>query len=180
MKALNNLRIKWKRAIMVGAQMIAGVTFAVVTFSTLQTVEINGPLYREISVNRTLLADINPPSVNLAPTRLLVYRAMEEPDRHKREELFAQIRQAQKQFADAYQQHMKDFPEGKLKAGLSGALHQTAEEYFSLLEQAMIPAIRQGDPKRVNEARLQLVSIGGRHQQAADELLRICNEENAP
>jgi len=126
-----------------------------------------------------LVADTVPPSVNVIQTRVLVYRALFETDRGKREELFSKMRQARKQFEEAYERDVRSLPDGQLKAALSGPLHETAEEYFDVVDRAMIPALQQGDTKRTNEARLQLIDIGGRNQQAADEIVKLSSEYGA-
>jgi methyl-accepting chemotaxis protein len=176
-KALNNLRIRWKLGVLVGVTMVAIGAFVWVAFSTLHEVEINGPLYREVSLNKDLGADINPPTVNLMPTRLLVYRAMVETDRDKREQMINQMLEARKKFAESYEQHMKELPEGKLKAELNGPVRETAEEYFTGLEQRIIPALHAGELKRAQEIRAQFAPVTARHQQAVDNLVKLCSEE---
>ena len=178
MKALANLRIRWKLSILIGAVVVALGAFALVSFSTLRTVEVNGPLYKEITLSNDLVADIMPPTVSLMPTRLLVYRALYETDRERREQLFSEIRQARKDFEDMYQKDLNDLPPGKVKTALqNSALSASGGEYYTLIEQALIPALRQGDAKRVNEVRLQMVGVGGRNQQAVDELVKLATGE---
>ena len=178
MKALGNLQIRWKLAILIGATMVALSIFALVSFNTLHIVEVNGPLYEQISISRNVAADVTPPPVNVMQMRLLVYRALFETDRTKREELIGQMHQAQKDFEEAYERDVKSLPEGKLKAAFAGRLRQTAQEYFGALEQSMIPALRQFDAKKADEARAQLVGIGNRNQQAIKEVVELANEEN--
>ena len=176
MKVLNNLRIRSKLAILIVAAMAALATFALISFSTLRIVEVEG---RQISASQGFLADTVPPPVNVIQTRVLVYRALFETDRGKREELFFKMREARKEFEEAYERDAKDLPDGPLKAALIGPLHQTAGEYFEVVDRALIPALQHGDTKRVNEVRLQLVDIGGKNQQAADEIVKLCGEYDA-
>ncbi|HEV2687289.1 MAG TPA: methyl-accepting chemotaxis protein, partial [Bryobacteraceae bacterium] len=159
--------------------MLALGIFALVTFSTLRTVEVNGPLYRTISDDQHLIANVAPPEVNIVGARLLVYKALFESDRDRREELIRQLREAGSKFEEAYQQEVKKVPEGNMKTVMTGPLHQTAQQYFATVEQDLIPALHRGDTKRANEVRAHLVPIGDRHREAIAEVVRLANEEQA-
>ena len=177
--ALNNLKIRWKLAILVGATMVALATFSLISFSTLSTVEVNGPLDRAINANRDTMADVVPPSVNIIETRLMVYRVLFATDAGKREEIISQMRDAQKQFTDNYDKDVKSLPDGKVKSAMTGALRQTAEEYFRIVNEAFIPAARENDTKKMDQSRAQLVEVGNRHFQAVDEVVKASREEQA-
>jgi methyl-accepting chemotaxis protein len=178
-RVLNNLRIWTKLTILVTATMAALAIFGVVSFSTLRIVEIDGALDREISVGQDVIADVAPPTINVLRTRLLVAQALVEPDRGKREDLISQIQRAEKDFVDNYDQDVHALPEGKLKTTLTGAIHRTGEEYFQVVNEQMIPALRQNDAKKMLAVRNQLLAIGGRHQQAVDQVIKASLEEDA-
>lgn len=172
MNVLANLKIRWKLAVLVVAVMAALGTFALVSFSTLRIVEINGPLFRRIQTGQNVIADVVPPSANVMGTRLLVYRAIFETDRAKREALFGEMRQAKKDFDDTCERDIKALNEGRLKDGF-GPVRQSGQEYFKVIEDKMIPALQQGDAKKITDARQELVGIGTRNQQAIDEVVRL-------
>lgn len=178
MNVLAKLRIRWKLAILASTTVLALAAFALVSFSTLRTVQVNGPLYVEITRSADLVADIAPPMLSLLPVRLLVYRALFETDHAKREALFAEMRQARKDYGDRYHKDVGEMPPNRLRSELEkSALLSSGEEYFNVIEQALVPAMRDGDSRRINDARLQLLGIGLRNQQTIDELMRIEEEE---
>jgi methyl-accepting chemotaxis protein len=174
---LANLKIRWKLAILVVAVMAALGAFALVSFSTLRVVETNGPLFRQIETGQNVIADVVPPSANVMGARLLVYRAIFETDRTKREALLGEMHQAKKDFEDTCERDIKALGEGKVKDSFAGPVRQSGQEYFQVLEQKMIPALQQGDAKKIADARQELVRIGARNQEAIDEVVRIAYEE---
>ena len=178
MNILANLKIRWKLSILVAAAVVAVCAFALVSFSTLRTVEVNGPLYKDIAINNNLVADTVPPAINLMPTRLLVYRAMFENDRDRREQLFGEMHQARKDFEETYHKDLSQMPAGKLKSMLeTSVIMSSAQQYFTIIEQSMIPALRQGDNKRALEIRNQLATVGEENSRAIDELVKLAGEE---
>ncbi len=178
MWGLSQLRITWKLRLLIGMAVLALGAFAWVAFSTLRVVEINGALYEKIMTEQDLATDTAPPDVSLMPVRLKVYIALNEPDPAKRQDLANGLLQGRRDFEKAYEPDVKALPEGSLKDALQGDIHQTAEQYFDILEQELVPALRKGDMKRAEEVRNQLGSIGARNSAAIDQLLKAENEQN--
>lgn len=176
MWGLSQLRITWKLRILIAMAILALGVFAWVSFSTLKTVQINGHLYHQIKVDADLLSDAIPPSVSLMPARLTVYLATAEPNAEKRNQLADSLMQARKEFEQAYEADVQ-VTEGALKDALQGEFHQTALQYFDLLEQQMVPALRRGDLKRAEEMRRQMAPIYERNLALANVLIKEINEE---
>lgn len=70
MFGLNNLKVYWKLRILMAMATVGLGIFAWVAFSTLQTVEVNGPLYQRIDNAQNVASDIVP-GLLLAVTALL-------------------------------------------------------------------------------------------------------------
>ncbi|GBC89418.1 hypothetical protein HRbin14_00140 [bacterium HR14] len=52
------------------------VVFAMVAWTTLNTVKVNGPLYESITNKEDLIADISPPPAYIVEARMEVYRTL--------------------------------------------------------------------------------------------------------
>ena len=178
MWGLSQLRITWKLRLLIGMAVLALGAFAWVAFSTLRTVQINGELYERIMVDADLAADVAPPDVSLTPVRLKVYVALNEPDPDKRLELANGLMEARKTFQKAYEPDAKEVPEGPLKDMLQGDVRQTAEQYFDLLEQELVPALRRGDLKKVEEVRRRLAPIGAQNAVVIERLVKAVADKN--
>jgi hypothetical protein len=177
MLAINNLRVTWKVRILIGMAIVALGIFAAVAFSTLQAVEINSALYKEIRNDQNLVADTNPPSLNLMEPRLQVYLLINEPSREKRQGMLSDLHQFRRDFDKRFDADVKVLDEGRIKNALTGPVHQTVVEYFDQVDQGLVPLLGRGDKKKVEDFRHNvLVPIAQRHNQAVNELMKLVNE----
>jgi methyl-accepting chemotaxis protein len=177
MAGINNLRVTWKLRILIGMAVVALGIFAAVAFSTLRAVEINGAMYKQISNDQDLVADVIPPSMNLMGARLQVYLMINESNREKRQALLNDLRQFRKDFDLNYDADVKVLDEGQVKSLLTGSVHQTTIEYFDQVDQGLVPLLDRGDRKKVEDFRRNvLMPIAQRHAQAVDELIKLVNQ----
>src|SRR5262249_34294805 len=137
----------------IGMALLGLVVFGWVSFSTLQTVEINGPLYKQIRSTVDLDGDIAPAAINLQGLRLAIYRALAEPDPGKRAERIDEMRKAEKAYNSMYDEDMKGLPDGPVKKALAVAPHETALEYFRNVDESLIPLLEKGEIKRADDFR---------------------------
>jgi methyl-accepting chemotaxis protein len=177
MLGLNNLSIKWKLRILMAIAAVALMVFAWVSFSTLRTVQINGTLYEEITNDRDLVADINPPALNLIGIRFSVYRAIAETDPAKRQTALAEIPKIRKEFDDNYDADVKALPEGRAKTLLTGTVRDTSLEYFSKVDQNFARLLQENNPKKIEAFRQELAEVAQRNAAAVSELIKAVNDE---
>ena len=177
MLGLNNLSIKWKLRILMAIAAVALMVFAWVSFSTLRTVQINGALYEEITNDRDVIADINPPALNLIAIRFLVYRSIAETDPAKRQTILAEIPKIRKDFDDNYDADVKVLPEGRAKTLLTGTVRETSLEYFTKVDQNLARVLQENNPKKAEALRQELGEVAQRNAAAVTELVKVVNEE---
>jgi len=178
MLGLNNLNFNWKLRVLMAIAMIALVIFGWVAFSTLREVEVNGPLYQAIATGQSIRADVVPAPVNINSLRIVVYRAIAQTDRAKRQEILDEIPKLRQEFEETYGKDVQRLPEGRAKAVFTGAIHETAQEYFAKVERDLVPALQENNAKRADDVRKELVDIGQKNATAVDELAKVLTEEN--
>jgi methyl-accepting chemotaxis protein len=177
MVGLNNLRVTWKLRILIGMAIVALGIFAVMAFSTLRTVEINGALYQQIRNDQNLVADVIPPGLNLMGARLQVYLLINESNREKRQALVNDFRKIHSDFDQTYENDLKLLDEGPVRSALTGSIHRTVVEYFDQVEHGLVPLLDTGNKKKIEDFRYSvLLPIAKRHTQAVDELTKAVNE----
>src|SRR5579871_6055634 len=177
MLGINNLKVVWKLRILIGMATVALGVFAAVAFSTLRTVEINGAMYKQISNDQDLVADVIPPNLNLMGARLQVYLLLNEPSREKRQALLNDLHQFRKDFDRNYDDDVKVLDEGEIMKLLTGPVHETAIEYFDQVDHGLVPLLDSGDKKKSEDFRRNvLVPIAERHTHAVDELIKLVNQ----
>jgi methyl-accepting chemotaxis protein len=179
MFGLNNLKINWKLRILMAMAVVALVMFAWVAFSTLRTVEINSPLYKTIDNEQNVIADVEPAAINVMGMRLIVYRAIAESERGRRQAVLNEIPKLRKNFDENYATDVQILPEGKAKSLFTGAVHETAVEYFTKVDQELIPLLLEGNAKKIEDYRRDVLApVGQRNSEAVEELRKVLTEDN--
>ena len=167
------LQLRWLAVIGICGLLV----FAAVAFTALSQIEVNGPLYRTISLSSDLIADYVPPSESLLQPALLCAKLTDAPDQDSRRRYAEQLKAFQSEFDRKHADYMTRVPEGDLKAMMRGEAYETAQEYFRLSDQ-LVELVNQN---RGDEARTLLVStmnpLYDRHTAAVDQIVIRANKE---
>jgi methyl-accepting chemotaxis protein len=175
---LRNIQIKWKLALLIATALAGFGVFGLVSFYTLKTVEIDGPLYNGIYGGISLLSDLIPPVLEVMTPRLIVEQALQTTDKVKISEYAKQFQEYRKAYDESYAGYLKSVPEGPIKQLLTGKVHQTAVEYLDLA-QTLFPLLANGESKKGQEiSGSQMEPIFKVHNQAVDELVHMVQEDN--
>jgi methyl-accepting chemotaxis protein len=177
MLGLGNLKVAWKVRILIAMSVLALGIFAWVAFSTLRIVEVNGPLYKTIVHKDDIVQDVAPPVMSLVPARLDVYLLIYEPDPAKYDDHVVRIHQRRKAYEDMLEEDLAGLEEGRVRTLLTTTMHQAASEYFDKIDQELVPLVKKGDKKKIEACRRELASIGQKHDQAVDEVVKLAEAE---
>src|SRR5437588_9175285 len=108
------------------------LVFAFVAFTALFQIEVNGPLYRTISLSSDLIADYVPPSESLLQPALICAKLATAPDPELRRRYAEQLNGFEREFNLQHAEYMRRVREGSLKTMMRGQAYETAQEYFQL------------------------------------------------
>ena len=151
--------------------------FAIVSFTTLFQIEVNGPLYKNIRLSHSLIADYVAPSESLLEPAMLCAKLVDAPDQESRGLYEKRLEDFQREYDLTYVSYMARVPEGPLKAMMRGEAHETAQEYFKLADQLVALV----DQNRQDEARRLLLStmnpLYDRHASAVDQIVARADEQ---
>ena len=65
---LKNTKIRYRLFLLVGLSIVGFIGFGIFSYSTLNTLKVNGPLYKRIVQGKDLIADVLPPrNISLKP-----------------------------------------------------------------------------------------------------------------
>ena len=176
--SIGNIQIKWKLALLVSAALAGFLIFGLVSFSTLKTVGIDGPLYNGIYDGLSLLSDLVPPVLEMMTPRLIVEEALQTTDKEKSAQLSKEFQDYRKSYDESYAGYLKSVPEGPIKQGLTGKVHQTAIDYLGLA-QTLFPLLASGEGKKAQEiSASQMEPIFKAHSEAVDDLVKLIDADN--
>ena len=180
MKLLRNLRIRTKLSILLVAALGGLGVFAIVAFTTLGRVKINGEMYHSIIAKKDLLADVLPPPHYIIESYLVALEITHESDQRRIDSLVetsARLTREYKARQDHWFQHLE---EGEMRDVLFNGAIPAADEFFALRDDKLIPAARAG--KRDEAVALMTGPVRDayeRHRVAIDRIVQLTVEQAA-
>ena len=154
------------------------VIFAAVAFTALLQIEVNGPIYKHISLSKDLISAYVPPSESLLQAALVCGMMGEASDPAELQRYQNEFDAAREGFETQHADYMRRVPEGKLKDLMRGTAYQSAEQYFQIARQTYIPLILQGDHEDAQSVLLsRLKPLYDRHAAAVDEIVGVASQQ---
>jgi methyl-accepting chemotaxis protein len=148
--------------------------FGAVSYHTLSTVKVNGPLFTSIESQSDLVADLVPPDVALAGHYRTALRMLGESDPAKLEELMATFKKLEQTFQTRHDYWVKNLPEGEIKSLMTGKSITDANEFFRISNEELIPTLRRGDLEKAREiAYGPLTKLAVSYQAEADKMVDL-------
>ena len=144
----------------------------------LMEIEVNGPIYRNISLSQDLVSDYVPPSESLLQVALICNMMTDTSDPSEIRRYIDRLRAAQHEFESRHVDYMHRVPEGDLKDMMRGTAYQTAEEYFQIAEQSFIPLILKGDHAEAQKVALKRMKpVYEKHAIAVEQIVAVATQE---
>lgn len=177
---LKNVPISKKLLLIVCLFAVGLVVAGAMAFATVARIKVHGPLYADIVRNKDLIADILPPPAYILEAHLVAHQLPEETDPTARQALLDRCVTLRKEFSDRHDYWQRELPPGPMKNALITTSYQPAIEFFDLVDNQFIPAIKSGDDKKAEEL------LGGpmkaaylRHRAAIDETVKFATQNAA-
>ncbi|HMJ11864.1 MAG TPA: methyl-accepting chemotaxis protein [Polyangiaceae bacterium] len=175
-----NLRLSTKLFTLVGVFMAGFLTFAVLAWSTLDRVKVNGPLYHEIVLGKDLIADVLPPPAYIIESHLVAMQMAEETDRAAVQKLIETGRRLQREYEQRHAFWVAELPPGHLKDTMVVRSYNPAVEFFSIRDRQLIPAALAGNTEKARQiAHGPLHASYDEHRRAIDEVVRVASASHA-
>ena len=178
MRWLSSLKMKSKLLILTGSALGGLIGYIVVGYFVQQTVSINGPLYNEIVNNKDLVADILPPPEYILETYLVVKQIKEEENESRRKDFIDRLSSLESDFKTRHDFWKERITQGPLKDLFLDNAYKPALEFFNLADAEFVPAVKQGDKKRVDGAGRRLDTLYEQHRAAIDKVVIEANKQS--
>ncbi|OHD57019.1 MAG: hypothetical protein A2Y33_08820 [Spirochaetes bacterium GWF1_51_8] len=176
---LNNVRIRKKLLILVALFLIFFTSFAYFSFTTLDEVKINGPVYKSIVQGKDLIADILPPPEYIIETYLLVLQIDNETDSDVIQSLIERGAVLEKDYDTRHEFWVKDLKDDGMKQKMVVDAYGYAKEFFKVRNDEYYPAVLSGDfaaAKSILKSKLS--PLYENHRKFIDEIVEIATERN--
>jgi methyl-accepting chemotaxis protein len=159
-----------------GFSLLALVTFAGVAWDTIETTKITGARYKQIVLDKDLIADILPPPEYIIETYLVVHQLVNASDPAKTNELGNRLKPLRKDFDDRHAYWQQSLAAGTLREKFLSDSYQPAAKFFRVLDEQFLPSLAA---HKTEEARQlldsELTPLYEAHRAAIDEVVRLAN-----
>ncbi len=168
---MSRFRLKTQFLLLTGLILAGFALFGLQTYLGIEKVKVGGPLYQRIVLDKDLVADILPPP-NYIIESFLTVQLLADPDHAtQRAALVAKLQALKRDYDLRHDFWLKqDLPEPMRTRLLSDA-HEAAAKFFSLAEQAYVPAVLANDTAQVREILGKLEAHYEVHRKAIDEVV---------
>jgi methyl-accepting chemotaxis protein len=175
---MKNLKVSTKLYLLLACFIAGFAVFGCFAKYTLNTLQVNGPLYNNIVNNKDLLADILPPPLYLVESELVLHEAFNaKPTEVKSlKEKFAKLKKDYFERRDYWQKGLKD---DKLKELILVKSYQPADEFFNVADKEYFPALESGDKAgalAISDKKLS--KLYEQHRSAIDETVTLATQNS--
>ncbi|MBN8645255.1 MAG: methyl-accepting chemotaxis protein [Planctomycetes bacterium] len=179
MLGLSRLRITSKLMLLVALSATGLGAFGVIAWHTLERTKVGGPLYTQISTNKDLLADVLPPPQFIIESHLVAHLLGDCDDAGRRDELLARYEVLKKEFRDRTAFWNEALAAGELKSSLTSAAHDPAVDFFRVMDDKFVPAVRSGNLEVARSVLSgPMLDAYNRHRSAIDRTVELATAES--
>ncbi|GAA5170414.1 methyl-accepting chemotaxis protein [Viridibacterium curvum] len=153
--------------------------YGLISWHFLDSMRVNGPLYRDVVRGKDLIADILPPPAYVVEANLTAHELLRANDETERRKLAEKLGVLEKEFETRIA-FWKDEP---LPATTSKLIQQdladSGREFFRQGREALLPAAQRGDAQGVASALQAMQVTYARHREAVNTVVALTNRDNA-
>jgi methyl-accepting chemotaxis protein WspA len=174
---LSNLNISQKLGLLVGIFLVGFAAFGLLARRTLDHVEVNGPLYRDIVRSKDIVADVLPPPEYIIESYLLTLELSQESDPAAIKRLVERVNFLRKDYETRHTFWTKEPLTPEMRDALLVRSYRPAVAFFDTWEREVVPAAVAGDTKRVAElSRGKLRALYEEHRRAIDDVVVLATK----
>ena len=158
---------------------IVFVTYAAISFYSLNTVKINGAMYQRIVQGKDLVADILPPPEYIVESYLTALRMLGTTDADSLRHLIDIEDALYKEYQARHDYWVTALEQGEMKFILTETSYHPAMAFYELVRNNLIPAAQSGNKELTfNLAYGPIHEQYELHRQAIDKVVKMAAERN--
>lgn len=164
--------------LLVGAFVAVFAAFALVSYQTLQTLRVNGPIYRDIVLAKDVIADVLPPPEYIIETHLIAHQLAFETDPARIASQVERGNALRLEFENRHEYWKRALPPGELFDAMNVTSYRFANDYFDLRDRELVPAVRSGERDKARGTIAVLEEKYEAHRRAVDEVVKLATARN--
>lgn len=152
------------------------IAYGVVSFSTLNQLRVNGPLYQQIVLGKDLVADILPPPKFVIESYLICLQISESETPDEVKKFSEKLNSLKTEYLTRHDFWQKAGLDSALAQNLLGEAHQPAMALFQTAETQLIPATLNQDKNAAKAAVSSIHKHFELHRAAIERSVAIANQ----
>lgn len=178
-KKFSNLKMSTKLYLMAVSFILGIMLFGTVFKSTMNKIQVHGPIYKNIIEKKDLIADILPPPEYIIEPYLLTLESIHEENSMKLQQIITRFKELKDDYEQRHSYWMKTLPSDDMKRILIEDSYQPAEEFYSIALNKYFPALMNNNKDSAsfiltNELRRNYE----KHRVAIDKVVTMANSKN--
>lgn len=185
MNVLKAMKISHKLSLSLGVFILGFMIFGWFSLSTLNRVKVNGGIYKEIVQGKDLIADILPPPEYIIEAYLTLFELRDNMNQPEKVAPLADYisKKLEKEYFERHEYWVQDqvllSKETTIREMMIRDSFQPAQEFFKIVEQDYLPAIKNGDMDTVNGLlKGKLNELYSEHRKYIDRVVATASEKN--
>ena len=174
------MKIATRLILLVCLFVVGFLAFGFLAMGTIDTVRVNGGIYRDIVKGKDLVADILPPPEYIIEAYLNTLQLVVERDPANIDAISRNLKELEKEFQDRHAYWDKELPEGAMKSGLVDASYAPAVDFFSILDTQLLPAMKAGDYDKARQLAYGTMKTQYEsHRSEIDKVVKLADDWSA-
>ncbi len=179
LKNSGQLTIKMRFTIIVSTLVIGFSLFGFATFTAMNTLNVNGPIYQRIVQGKDIIADVLPPPEYIIESYLVTLQLTQTADPAEIDTLVTRFQALKAEYESRHSYWLGQALEQELDTPLLKASYQAAQDFYNEADHHFLPAIQSGD-RNGSQASLQKMRHAyEQHRLAIDKVVQFATARNA-
>jgi len=145
LRYISNISIRTRLFVLIVLFTAGFAGYGLFTYNVMNTVKVNGPIYKEIVDVKDLVADILPPPEYIIESYLDAMEMLEETNADALNKLVARGATLKRDFDERHEYWRQLLPEGEIKKCLVEEAYAPAIAFYAIRDRDYIPAMLRGD-----------------------------------
>ena len=176
---ISNLRISRKLLLLSAVFIVGFLVFGGYAYYTISTIKVNGRVYREIILQKDLVADILPPPEYIIEMYLTTLQMRDAKSAEAVDALMAKLQRLRMEYDERHTYWSGHLSEGTLKDTMVKESYDAAIQFFNVMDKDFIPAVKAGDTNgAASIVDQKLTPLYESHRASIDKVVEMANKES--
>ncbi len=148
------------------------------SFTTLQELKVNGPVFQRIVQGKDLVADVLPPPEYILESYLVTMQLALSTDAAELKKLSERLHALRAEYNARHKFWEGEALESTLKDAFLVKAHQPAEKFYQIAFDEYLPAIEKSQADVAKAAMGRMLESYEEHRKAIDQVVQLTNQRN--